>query len=323
MAVQRMLFARTDRLGETLLNLPAIAALSASFPSASLVLLVHPDLIPLLSRLPMVERVMAYPPGPRGLWWVRAVRLASRLRAQRFDLAVISNPVKELHVAVWLARIPRRVGYARKGGRLLTHRVEDRKALGEQHEVEYNLDLVRAIGAHPPSPEAPQQILPRFEREQAEVVQLLEWQGIKPSAPLIAVHPWSSNPRKQWPADRFTDLIRRLAAHASRQVVLIGGAAEAERASHVLPDGVPVANLVGQLTLTQLAALLQRSSCLVSNDSGPAHLAAAVGTKAVVLFGTPQASAGPRRWGPWGPGHAVIWKPAIEAITVEEVLAAV
>ncbi len=315
--VRRAVFIRTDRLGETLLNLPAVAALKAALPHADLTLLVHPELRDLLTAVPGVPRVLPYA-EVEGRWWLaRAMGLARTLRSYRFDLAVVSNPKKELHLAVWLARIPRRVGYARKWGRwLLTHRVDDRKALGERHEVEYNLDLIRALGL---STTIPQWQLPRFDREQADVVQLLQRQGIKPSEPLIAVHPWTSNPLKQWPADRFQALIRQCVERLGVQVVVIGGLAEVQRSKAVLLAHVPVADLTGELSLRQLAALLQTARLLISNDSGPVHLASAVGAKTVVLFGTPDPATGPGRWGPYGEGHRVIWKPTMEAIGVEEV----
>jgi ADP-heptose:LPS heptosyltransferase len=314
-----MLLIRTDRLGETLLNLPLAAALKAAFPEASLTLLVQSDFVPLLSGVPWLNRVMGCAQAPER-WWVRAWQLGKTLRAGQFDLAVVSNPRKDVHVAAWLAGIPWRVGYDRKWGCLLTHRVADRKALGERHEVEYNLDLARALGVTPTL--RPWQ-LPRFEPEQTEAVELLERQGLRASGTLIAVHPWSSNPRKQWPTERYEALIRGLVERHALSVVVIGGPEEEGQARRLaLPRGRAV-SLVGRLSLRGLAGMLQRVRVLVSNDSGPVHVAAAVGTRTVVLFGTSDAAAGPRRWGPWGHEHVVIWKSSMEAITVDEVLAAV
>lgn len=313
---RRLLFIRTDRLGETLLNLPAIAALHAALPNAELTVVVHPALQDLIAAAPGIDRILPHDDADTP-WWIRAFGLAKMLRSHRFDLAIVSNPKKELHAAVWLAGIPCRVGYGRKWGRwLLTHRLDDRKALGERHEVEYNLDLIRALGL--PTRIPPWQ-LPRFEREQAEVFQLLQRQGIKPSHPVMAVHPWTSNPLKRWPGERFAALIRQCVERLGIQVVVIGGPEEVPHAQQVLPLGIPVVDLTGQLTLRQLAVLLQRSRLLVSNDSGPVHLAAAVGVKTVVLFGTQDPATGPGRWGPFGEGHRVIWKPTMEAIGVEEV----
>jgi len=314
--IRRIVFLRTDRLGETLLTLPAMAALKNGLPGSSITALVQADLKPLLEGASPVDEVLTYQPEGRRVWWHRAIDLARRLKSGQFDLAVVSNPMKELHVAVWLAGIRWRAGYDRKWGFLLTHRVRDCKALGERHEVEYNLDLVRVLGL--PS-SIPQWGYARLVQEQVEVRQLLEQQGIRPSDPFIAVHPWTSNPLKRWPPERYAALIQYAREQLAIQVVMIGGPEEAAESHSVLPPGVPVANLTGRLTLRQLAALLQCARLLVSNDSGPVHLAACVSTRTLVLFGTPNPANGPRRWGPWGDGHCVIWKPSMDDITIDEV----
>src|SRR3989338_6772743 len=231
--VRKFLFIRTDRLGETLLNLPALAAFKVVLPTSSLTVLVHPGLEPLLTSVPYIDQVIVYQQNSPTSWWQRTMQLARGLKACRFDVAVVSNPKKELHLAVWLAGIPIRVGYDRKWGWLLTHRVPDRKALGERHEVEYNLDLVRALGV---SVSAPAWRFPRFEPEQVEVTQLLAEQGIHVSERFIAVHPWTSNPLKQWPVERYHHLIRRVIEHLPVRIVVIGGPEERDHSAAVLVD---------------------------------------------------------------------------------------
>ena len=315
----RLLYVRTDRLGETLLNLPVVAALRAAVPQSHLSWLINVELEPLL-RGACCDAVLAYDRSSPRLWWMRAWRLARRLKAGHFEVAVISNPMKELHMAVWLAGIPRRIGYDRKWAWCLTDRLPDRKWLGDRHEVEYNFDLVRTLILTSVPPLGAQSTLPPYEPEQHEIDHLLEQQGIKPHESFIAIHPWTSNPLKQWPSLKFRELAGAVAQHIP--VVFIGGAEVRERVSEVRPPHGAVIDLVGRLTLRQLAALLRRARLLVSNDSGPVHLAAAVGTPTAVLFGTADPATGPRRWGPWGNGHVVICKPSMEAISVAEVLKA-
>ena len=312
----RLLFIRTDRLGETLLNLPAAVAAKRACPGATLSLLVHPALAPLLAHAPEVDEILTYT-DTAGTWLGRAGQLSWRLRKYRFDLAVVSNPKKELHVAVWLARIPVRVGYDRKWGSLLTHRLRDRKALGERHEVEYNQELLHALGL---PCEIPEWQFPALTHERSELFQLLEQHGVVAARPYIVIHPWTSNPAKQWPSDRYRALIDQVTGSLGVQVVVVGGQDEVRKSGGVLSPGSRVANLVGRTSLTQLAALLQCATLIVSNDSGPMHLAAAVGTRTIALFGAPTRATGPVRWGPWGKGHRVVWKPSMDAITVEEVL---
>jgi ADP-heptose:LPS heptosyltransferase len=239
------------------------------------------------------------------------------MRGQRFDVAVVSNPKQELHAAVWLAGIPTRVGYDRKWGWTLTHRLPDEKALGERHEVEYNYDLVRALGL---AVSVGRNQGSHFIFPDAQVVQLIEQHGVKAGEPFLTVHPWSSNPIKQWPLDRCRALIKAVVERCQIPVMVVGGQQERRHVKAMLPPEGKVADLVGRLTLTQLGALLQRARLLVSTDSGPMHLAAAVGTPTVALFGSADPATGPRRWGPWGEGHVVICKPSMDAIRVEDVL---
>lgn len=317
---RRILWVRTDRLGETLLSLPAAASLKAALPEATVGCLVRAELAPLAAHAPGVDRVIPYSDQePQRAWWLRAARLAASLRQQRWDAALIANPMKELHLAAWLARIPCRVGYDHKWSGLLTYRVPDRKQ-GERHEVDHNLDLVAALGlgAAPPASWR----LASFAEEAAQVRQALAREGADPDGPVLAVHPWASTASKRWPLERFQQLLKRL-RDQRHAVVVIGGPEWRHEAQQLAAPGAGAVNLVGRLTLAQLGALLERTRLLVSADSGPVHLAAAVGTPTVALFGAADPAAGPRRWGPWGDGHRVIARESMAAIGLEDVLGTV
>ncbi|MBI4322952.1 MAG: glycosyltransferase family 9 protein [Candidatus Omnitrophica bacterium] len=316
----RLLFIRTDRLGETLLNLPVLHALRTALPHASIILMTHPALRELLDGHPDLSDVREEPvmPGP---WWWRAWRLSRVWRAWKPDTLIISNPKKEYHLAAWLAGIPIRVGYDRKWGWLLTHRLADRKALGACHEITYNMGLLANLKL--PLQETSVLTLPVSKQAEESFSQLMNRLGVGNEERLVSVHPWTSNPKKQWPLERFRMLLDRLGSIPGVRPMLIGGPQERARAGEVLPGVSPrLMNLIGRLSLKELAACLRRARVVITNDSGPMHLAAAVGTPVVALFGTEDAGSHPRRWGPWGSGHTVIHKP-LEEITVEEVLAAV
>ena len=318
-APRRILVIRTDRLGETLLTLPAIHALRRARPTDRLLMMVSPALVELLAGHPDLDEVRSEP-LLRGAWWQRAWRLSHLWRAWQIDTIVISNPKKDYHLAAWLAGIPTRVGYDRKWGWALTHRLSDDKALGEHHEVEYNQMLLTVFGIS--SPLSPSLQLPVGSQEEQRVVQLLGQLGVNETERVVAVHPWTSNPRKQWPVARMQTLISRVSELPGVRPIVVGGQEEQSRVSEVLEEGTTALNLVGRLSLKELAACLRRARVLVTNDSGPMHVAAAVGTPVVALFGTEEAGSHPRRWGPWGLGHTVIQKP-LDEITVEEVTSAV
>jgi ADP-heptose:LPS heptosyltransferase len=314
-----VLIARTDRLGETVLLLPALQALREAWPQARIGLCVQAALQPLMALSPHVSEVFAAPPLT-GAWWRDAWRLAEAWRPWAPEAVVVANPSKAAHVAAWRSGARRRVGFDRKWSGLLTHRVPDRKAVGGAHEVAYNQALFEVLG-RPLAAARPARLRVDAAAER-ELAEILAARLPDPSVELIAVHPWTSHPKKQWPLPNVHALIRRLRAAGRRAITIIGGPQERAHAEAWPEAGTGVADLTGALSLTQLAALLRRCRALISNDSGPVHVAAAVGTPVVALFGTTDPAAGPGRWGPFGEGHAVIHQPTMQAITVEQVLEA-
>jgi ADP-heptose:LPS heptosyltransferase len=136
----------------------------------------------------------------------------------------------------------------------------------------------------------------------------------------IAIHPWTSDPLKQWPEDRFRGLVEKLLGSGER-IVIIGGIEEAGR-SRELFEGLQdkVTDLTGKTDLLQLAALLKRCRLLISGDSGPVHLATCVGIPVLALFRNDLIGKTAKRWGPWSKSGFVIEKSRLEDISVEEVL---
>jgi len=299
--VKNILVIRTDRIGEVLLTTPILTALKETQPEAKISMMVRPEVKGIVEDNPNLSEIIEYRVAS-------AIKLAKTFRNKKFDLAIIVNPKKEFHLAAFLAGIPIRVGFNRKWGFLLTHRIKDLKFLSEKHEVESNLDLVRAIGIEPKD-KKPVLVI----RDAFPVLDI-------PEHP-VAIHPCTSNPKKQWPEKSFARLADLL-AESGYNAVLVSGPDEVESAKRVMSmmKNKPV-DLAGKLTLKQLAVLLKRCEFLVSCDSGPVHIAAAMGTSAVVLFGKADRGSRPKRWGPYGERHIVIQKDKIEDILPEEVAA--
>ncbi|PIQ90413.1 MAG: hypothetical protein COV71_04110 [Candidatus Omnitrophica bacterium CG11_big_fil_rev_8_21_14_0_20_41_12] len=286
--IKNILVVRTDRFGEFLLNIPALRALKETYLQAKLTLAVNSAVCELASAVECVDEVLVWD------------QIKGNLRRYKFDLCVILNPHKESHLKSFLAGIPVRVGYDRKWGFLLTHKLKDIKDRGSRHEVDCNLELVSLIGATTQNKtltiKVNEDLFPEFAGKR-----------------IIAIHPFTSDAVKQWPLERFEDLALRIRQELSLMVVMVG-----------LSVGSPyfkgdVINMVNKTTLPELAALLKRCSLLVSGDSGPMHLAAAVGTPVVALFRNDLIGKTAKRWGPWGEGHTVIEKSNLNDITVEEV----
>lgn len=346
--IQKILVVRTDRigrigcsarycgLGEALLNMPAIRALKQNFNS-SIAVLVNPVVRELLAGSPEIDQILTFDEDKWNKSVFTRLQLLRQIREGKYDLAVVFNPTKRFHILTYLAGIPRRLGYARKWSFLLTHKMEDKKSLGQKHEVEYNLDLVRSIGADIDEKD----ISIAVEKKDIRFVEdLLLKYAIRDKDLVIAIHPHSSNPAKSWPKENFASVADDLRSRFAAKMVIIGAAQERGSVRDLISlTKYPPINLSGKLTLKQLAAFFQRCALLISNDSGPVHIATAMGTPTVVIFGRNIPGVGPKRWGPWGEGHIVLHKNAgcnpcldrncpynfrcLISITPEEVLKAV
>ena len=317
MSPKNILLIRTDRIGELILTTPAIRAFRKGFPGARITLVVSPASYDAVAGNPSVDSIIKLDPSRDLDSPGKVVRFAALLRGQGYDLAAIFNPGKAMNVSVFLAGIPRRIGYDRKWGFLLNNRLADRKGLCEKHEVEYNMDLARAAGIKDWAA-APDFTVTEEDERRAE--KTAEDNGIRPGERLIAVHAATSNPEKVWPAERFGRLCAMIEEGLKVRAVLVGGAEETAVSAEVITaSGLPLCDLTGKLSLKEFGALLRRSSLLISCDSGPVHISAAVGTPVIALFGEAREGGSSRRWGPYGAGHTVIGRPTVRDITVEDV----
>ena len=286
-------------LGDCVMSLPAIALLRRRMPDAHLTLLTKPGLTPLWTLFPAIDEVLVLSAGCAGLWGAaRAVRSRACDRAY-----VLPNSVRSALVP-YLARIPVRRGLQGHVRRwLLTDVVRPIPGPGFEHQkceyeevvgLESDRDLWRL----------PLLVAPDSARERARVLLAESDEGGAAGGRTIGMFPGAARgPAKRWPAERFAAVARRLAAEEGCRVLLFGGAADAESCTAVAQDAGPgLVNLSGRSTIPDLAALVSLCRCVVSNDSGGMHLAAACGVPVVAIFGLTD----PARTGPLGTGHRIV-----------------
>ena len=291
-------------MGDLLMSLPAVRQVRTAFPEANVTVLIHQDLEPLLEGHPDLDQILRWDPG-QGQGWRAMLRWGRALRRERFDCAVILNPTRLFHAAAWLAGIPVRAGYRRKWGFLLTRSIPDTKQSREGHEAEYNLELLPLLGIRPSGPVLK---LPVRPEKELQARRLLESRGLRATPRPVAIHPWTSNAAKSWPMDSFRQLARLL-ENSGVPVIIIGGK-ENQAAMRRWKTELPAStgDLVGEVPLGFLPALLKQCRALVSNDSGPVHVAAAVGTPALVV--APRSHAPIlNRWRPLGDPHKILISP--------------
>jgi lipopolysaccharide heptosyltransferase II len=315
---KNILIVRTDRLGDVVLTMPSIKVLRQACPRARISMLVSPVPREIIEGSPCLDEIMVDDRqnthrGLRGF-----IRLIFMLRQRPFDLAVIYHTKKRTNLACFLAGIPCRIGYKNnKMGFLLTHPIRDDRPSGQRHEAQYCLDVLRYLGV------GPNAILEKSSEELAGDLYVAvskdsqEWaeafcrkNNIRRGERLVAIHPGASDPSKRWPECHFSELINRIAGWYTAKIVLIGTSDFKDIARHIASQAsVPVLDMTGQTTVGQLAGLLERCDLLVSNDSGPVHLAVGVGTPVVSIFMRNQPGINPQRWRPLGKKSRVVSVP--------------
>ena len=297
----RILIVKLSSFGDVLHALPTLEALRAAFPTAYLTWLVEAAYAPLLQNHPALVEVLPAPrlrPGSiiRGGNPRLLARLVRRLRSSQFDLVIDLQGLLKSAVWVALARSRRKLGYdrTREGSyRVLTERVTpyDREA----HAVLRYLNLAHHLGA-PVQP-------PRFRLGLDAEVDICHLLPGEAHGDLVVLHPGARWPSKLWPAAAWAQLGDWLSREHGLRVALTGSAADQRLTADILTQmQEPALSLAGRTTLPELAAVLRRARLLVTTDTGAMHLAAALETPVVALFG-PTA---PWRTGPFGAGHQVV-----------------
>ncbi len=313
----RILLVRTDRIGDVLLTTPAIGYLRQKMPEAKFSLLVSPQTKELVQGHPEIEEILVLDKRGRhrGLWGsYRFIRL---LKKRGFDTALIFHPTVRVHLLLFLAGIPRRIGYRKKMGWFLTHWVKDQRHLGNQHEVDNVLDFIdqSRLGSTKAS-RSYRLWIASSEQADQRISKYLESFAVREEERLIAIHPGAGCPSKQWPLERFVEVAKGFGAQGYR-VIFVGGKEDfrvREELSKCEVQDVrykavkEIIDLSGQTTLLELSSLLRRCRLLISNDSGPVHVAVASGTPALSIFGRNQRGLSPTRWRPLGPNDRYLHK---------------
>ncbi len=334
--LERILVVRTDRIGDVLLSTPVIKALRENYPHAYIAVMVSPYSKDIVEGNPYLDEVIIYDKEGKHRSWRRTLKFARNLKKKRFDLALVLHPTNRVHLITLLAAIPRRVGYDRKLGFLLTDRIVHLKHLGEKHELEYTLDLLRYVGIEPQDKNP---FMPIREDSERWADKILRDEEVGQSDKLLALHPGASCPSKIWPYQRFAEVADKLNQKYGFKILVLAGPKElglAEKLiSHMQAKAV---NLAGRTSVSQLASILKRCRLFISNDSGPVHIASAVGVPVISIFGRGQEGLSPQRWGSLGLKDKILHKKigcieclahncvknfaCLKAITVDDVMAA-
>ncbi|MFO8052726.1 MAG: lipopolysaccharide heptosyltransferase II [Candidatus Omnitrophota bacterium] len=294
--IKRILIVRTDRLGDVILSTPVIKNLRKSYPNSHIAFICRPYTKSVLAGNPYLDELIVYDKYGKQKKLLSTLKFALNLRKKKFDLALILHPTNRAHIVTFFAGIPKRIGWNKKLSFLLTDKLAFMKDQGRKHELEYNLDILRYLGA---SAEDKELYVPIKKKSQQKVDKILKEQGIEEKDKLIVIHPSASCPSKRWPQDKFIELIEILNNKKDLKIAVITSADQLNFASQILKVK-GVINLCGQLSISETASLLKKVSLFISCDSGPAHIAAGLNIPIITIFGRNQAGLSPKRWAPTG-----------------------
>ncbi len=288
----RILVSRSDRIGDVILSLPVAQALKQSALDCTVDFLVQPFLKSLLEQHPDLDTVITYDAERDA-----ETDLTPRLRDRSYDVVICLYPRPALAKIFAHARIPVRIGTSRRLYSFrFTHRVNNHRRGSGRHEKDLNLDLLRPLGVEPDYSLVP--TLPAPGKAQQDVLET------NLPAEYCVIHPGDGGSALNWPLARYRELAGSL-IDAGYHVIITGVQAERERHLQVFGDLIADDCIYsGKTSLTSLAALLAGATLFIGGSTGPLHIAAAVGTPVIGLYG-PIYSTTPDRWGPCGDGHRV------------------
>lgn len=298
MTPRRILVVKLRYLGDVLLLSPVVRALRAAYPDSEIGVLVNAGTETMLEGNPHVDHRFVLVRGVGD-----QMRLVRALRAFGPDLAIDLTDGDRAAILTRLSGAPRRVGFNDEGrwrGRLYTDVVP--ADLKTMHAIDYHLAPLAYLGI-PATDRSPELFL--SEEEDRSASDWLARAGIAPDSPFVVIHPGARFWFKQWPLDRVAALADWLQDQHRTPVLILAGAKEIpDLAAIRAAMRTPFRTTGGQVPIRILAAIIRRARLFIGNDNGPMHIATAVHTPVVALFG----SSDPRVWGPWGVGHRVLYK---------------
>ncbi|MDT4956010.1 MAG: heptosyltransferase [Acidobacteriota bacterium] len=310
------------QLGDVVLSLPALRAIREKFPQARITVAVGKpgapvvDLSGYADATIVVDRV-ALRDGWKVLSVVRIGRIVKEVRGAKFDFVIDLHSLSETNLLGFFSGAPTRL-YARRPGRsidLLANfhpkpPVEDNRPT--KHAIDRYLDVLIPLGIK----DAPR--IPRLRTrtdDDGAVEQMLKKEKANTNAPLVGLFPGAGHPDRRWPLARFVELAERLVRNDGVRIVLFAGPEEREMVKEMRSLFPRTTLIFDRLTIPQLASALARLSVFVSNDTGPMHIATAVGTPLVALLDRPT----PNSFVPVEERHRVIYSRRIFEMTTDEV----
>lgn len=295
--MRRILVVNINWLGDAIFSTPLFRALKNTHPQAHVACLCVPRVEEALRHCPHIDEIIIYDEKGKDFWLWNKWRLVARLRRGKFDTAFLLHRSATRALLVYLAGIPRRIGYA-KFGWLLTDRVQDP---GDGiHRSDYYLKATEAYEVECSDRTCQ---LSLDEADVRSMDEKLKARGMGPAEKFIVFNTGGNWDLKRWPLSHWAALAKRVAQASKLKIIFSGAAKDRADVARVIEEsGVAAVDCTGETTLGQSLALFARARAVVSGDSGPLHLAGSVGANTIGIFGPTR----PEITGPRGTGGSVV-----------------
>ena len=318
----------TNWIGDAVMTTPALGAIRETLPDAEITVVANPLVAQLFEFHPDCDEVIVYDKQGRHAGSIGFLRFVASLRGRKFDCAILFQNAIEAAIMTFLAGVPKRVGYITDGRRLLLNYPVP---IGDQeralHHTDYYLHMLAQCGVTTGAKQQSLALRPDEVQWAAETLPRGRFAVVNPGA--------AYGSAKRWIPERFAAVADGLASNYGMSIVLSGGPGEMEIGADIVKAmQSPHQNLIGKTSVRQMMAVLAASSLMITNDSGPMHVAAAFGVPMVAIFGPTDHTT----TSPWGTRSQIVRHPVecspcmlrqcpidhrcMERVTVEDVMSA-
>ena len=281
--IKKILIRGTNWIGDAVLTLPAVASIRAAYPQAHIAMLVKPWVADIYKIFSDLDEVILYEnkyDSSTGVF-----RLAQKLKEKKFDAAILLQNAIEAAIIAVAAGIPVRAGYDSDArGLLLTHKVHRTREIRKVHQVDYYLEMTKALGCVPVNREMNLETKINLEDAQNVVRQYVS----ETNKMMIGLAPGATyGAAKKWFPERFAETISRINEKFPAQGIILGGRGDRDTALHVQKSSrTEIINLAGETSLREAVYLISQCRLFISNDSGLMHVAGALNIPTIAIFGS-------------------------------------
>ncbi len=285
----KLLVRSTNWIGDAIMTTPAIRTIGENFPESEITLMALPWVRDVFAFCPHIDRIFTYDKEGRHKGLSGKLLLARDLRKEKFDGVILLQNAFEAALITTLAQIPARGGYTTDGrGLLLTHGIKKQADIDQRHQVHYYQQMLADLGLNTGPTDLELFVSPQKLHEAQQALAAIFCTTGK--VPVVGFNPGAAyGPAKRWPAEKFAELAKMLHNQTDSLILVFGTKADNQAAKvieQVIPDRIRFLDLTGTTDLASAIAYIACCDAFVTNDSGLMHVAAAVNTPLVALFGS-------------------------------------